>query len=141
MEHTFVAHRDDGTHMFNYSEWMGATTGVLLGNALHPRNERGVGPAAGRVGFAVASDMGLDVLREFWPSDRPQTMDAVPGTSSAAACPASSAIQFGGGMGAFADTVSEHAPGAAPSSLRSGCMRARSGIIMGGIVGPRENCK
>lgn len=67
IEHTFVAHRDDGSHMFNYSEWLGATTGVVLGNALHPGNERGVGPAVGRVGYAVTSDLGFDVLREFWP--------------------------------------------------------------------------
>lgn len=67
IEHTFVAHRDDGSHVFNYSEWMGATTGVVLGNAFHPGNERGVGPAAGRVGYAVLSDMGFDVVREFWP--------------------------------------------------------------------------
>lgn len=67
IEHTFVAHRDDGSHVFNYSEWMGATTGVVLGNAFHPGNERGVGPAAGRVGYAVMSDMGFDVVREFWP--------------------------------------------------------------------------
>ena len=30
-------------------------------------NQPGVGPMAGRIGFAFASGIGFDVLREFWP--------------------------------------------------------------------------
>jgi hypothetical protein len=65
--HTFLAHRDNGQHMFNFSEWMGTTTAVVLSNAYHPGNERGFAPAARQVGYAVITDMGFDVLREFWP--------------------------------------------------------------------------
>jgi len=65
--HAFVAHRDNGKQMFNFSEWMGTTTAVVLNNRYHPGNEPGFGPAARRVGYAIATDMGFDVLREFWP--------------------------------------------------------------------------
>lgn len=46
--HAFVAHRDDGTHMFNFSEWLGTASAVALGDIYHPGNERGFGPAARR---------------------------------------------------------------------------------------------
>jgi hypothetical protein len=65
--HAFVAHGEDGTRMPNYSEWLGTTSAVAVGNVLHPGNKRGVGPAAWRVGQSILQDMGWDVLREFWP--------------------------------------------------------------------------
>lgn len=67
IEHAFVAHRENGSPVFNFSEWLGTTSSVVLSNAYHPTNERGVAPAAQRVAFDVAEDMGFDVLREFWP--------------------------------------------------------------------------
>jgi hypothetical protein len=42
--HVFVAHRVDGGHMFNYSEWLGTASAITLANAYHPSNERGVRP-------------------------------------------------------------------------------------------------
>jgi hypothetical protein len=65
--HVFVAHRDNGKHMFNFSEWMGTTSAVVLSNTYHPGNERGFAPAARQVGYSVLTDMGLDIVREFWP--------------------------------------------------------------------------
>ncbi len=65
--HVFVAHRVDGTHMPNYSEWLGTVSAVTLSSAYHPGNERGMGPAGTRVGYSLIQDMGFDVLREFWP--------------------------------------------------------------------------
>jgi hypothetical protein len=67
MEHAVVAHRDDGTRMFNFSEWLGTATTVALANTYHPDNERGFAPAAQRVSLGILQDMGFDVLREFWP--------------------------------------------------------------------------
>jgi len=67
LEHAFVAHRENGTRMFNASEWLGTTTASVLSNTYHPDNQRGFSPAAQRVGFSVLQDMGFDVLREFWP--------------------------------------------------------------------------
>lgn len=67
LAHRFVARSDSGEIMPNYSEWMGTITTKALSNLYHPGNPRGFGPTANRVGFSVASDMGWDVLREFWP--------------------------------------------------------------------------
>jgi hypothetical protein len=67
MEHAFVANRDNGKRMFNFSEWLGTTSAVVLSNTYHPDNQRGFAPAAQRVGYSVLQDIGFDVLREFWP--------------------------------------------------------------------------
>src|SRR6266849_5231160 len=65
--HAVVAHRDDGTRMFNFSEWLGTASAVAVNNTYHPDNQRGFAPAAERVGYNILQDMGFDVLREFWP--------------------------------------------------------------------------
>lgn len=67
MSHTVVAHRDDGTSMFNFSEWLTTGSSVALDNLYHPGNQPGVAAAARRGAYSVALDMGFDVLREFWP--------------------------------------------------------------------------
>ena len=67
MEHVVVGHQENGAYMFNFSEWLGATSAVALANTYHPDNRRGIGPAAKNVSFDIATDMGYDVLREFWP--------------------------------------------------------------------------
>jgi len=67
VEHAVVAHRDDGTRMFNFSEWLGTSSTVVLSNTYHPDNRRGFAPAAERVGYSILQDIGFDVLREFWP--------------------------------------------------------------------------
>jgi hypothetical protein len=67
MEHAVVAQRDNGNRMFNFSEWLGTASTVVLSNTYHPDNERGFSPAAQRVVYAMLQDMGFDVLREFWP--------------------------------------------------------------------------
>lgn len=66
-EHVVVAHREDGRHMFNFSEWLGTASAVALADLYHPDNKPGVAPAARQVGYAFAQDIGFDVLREFWP--------------------------------------------------------------------------
>jgi hypothetical protein len=68
MSHVVIAHREtDGAPMFNFSEWLGGASAVALSNVYHPDHARGFGPAARRVGYGVTSDVGFDVLREFWP--------------------------------------------------------------------------
>ncbi len=66
-KHLLIAHRSDGTHMFNYSEWLGTTTAVLLSDLHHPGDEHGTWPNVRQVGYRFAWDVGFDVLREFWP--------------------------------------------------------------------------
>jgi hypothetical protein len=67
LSHVFVARSDSGGRMFNFSEWLGTTSQASLSNLYHPGNERGFGSTAGRVGIGIGTDMGFDVLREFWP--------------------------------------------------------------------------
>lgn len=65
--HVVLGHQQDGTYMFNISEWLGTTSAVAVADLYHPDNRPGVAPAAKNVGIAVLQDMGFDVLREFWP--------------------------------------------------------------------------
>jgi hypothetical protein len=65
--HVFIAHSDGGGSMFNFSEWLGTTAAVALSDTYHPGNRRGVAPASERIAISVGSDVGFDVLREFWP--------------------------------------------------------------------------
>src|SRR6266478_6857714 len=67
LEHAVVAHRDNGTRVFNISEWLGTTSAVVLSNTYQPDNERGFANTAKRVGYSILQDAGFDVLREFWP--------------------------------------------------------------------------
>jgi hypothetical protein len=66
-QHVFIAYRENGTQMFNATEWLGTTSSVLLSNIYLPNVRRGFVPAAERIGYNIGSDMGFDVLREFWP--------------------------------------------------------------------------
>ena len=67
MSHTVVARRDNGNSMFNFTEWLATGSSVALNNVYHPGNQPGVAAAAKNGAFVVLQDMGVDVLREFWP--------------------------------------------------------------------------
>lgn len=67
VEHAVVARRDNGSRMFNFSEWLGTVSVVALSNVYHPGNQRGFTSAARQVGYGITEDIGFDVLREFWP--------------------------------------------------------------------------
>lgn len=67
VSHSVVAYRENGSRMFNFSEWLGTSSAVALSNVYHPDNRRGFAPAAERVAYGVANDIGFDILREFWP--------------------------------------------------------------------------
>lgn len=65
--HTFVAHRDDGSRMFNFSLWLGTGTAILLSDFIHPGNTRRLGAGLEAAGYSVGFNMGFDVVREFAP--------------------------------------------------------------------------
>lgn len=67
MSHSVMAYREDGSEMFNFSEWLGTSSAVALSNVYHPDNRRGFAAAATRVSYGIAYDIGFDILREFWP--------------------------------------------------------------------------
>jgi hypothetical protein len=86
LEHSVVAHGENGQSEFNFSEWLGSTSSILLSYSYHPGANTSVGHTVGRVVSGVAQDAGYDVLREFWPEitrkfklpfrDRSQTQGA-----------------------------------------------------------------
>jgi hypothetical protein len=67
MRHVVITHGDNGTQRFNFTEWLSTASALELNNLYHPGNERGFGPAARRGAFSILQDVGLDVVREFWP--------------------------------------------------------------------------
>ncbi len=67
LTHVFVARGDSGRDMFNFSEWLGTASSKALSNTYHPGNRKGFGPACERVAISVSTDVGFDILREFWP--------------------------------------------------------------------------
>jgi hypothetical protein len=67
VSHSFVAYRDNGRRMFNFSELLGNATGETLGNLYHPGAARGFSATASDVGYDFAFDSGYDLIREFWP--------------------------------------------------------------------------
>ena len=67
LAHTFVTRSDEGYNSINYSQLLGTSAAVAIGNLYHPGHKRGFKPAAERFGTSIGQDMGFDVLREFWP--------------------------------------------------------------------------
>src|SRR5438105_1516376 len=67
LRHTLIARSDAGNPMFNFSEWLGNTSSDAIGTIYHPGARRGVAAAAERDAISIGTDMGFDVLREFWP--------------------------------------------------------------------------
>jgi hypothetical protein len=65
--HEVVAHNENGNHMFNFSEWLGDASVILLSNTYLPDNQRGVRPLAIGMGNTMGNNAGYDILREFWP--------------------------------------------------------------------------
>jgi hypothetical protein len=53
--------------MFNYTEWLGTTSAVALSYLFHPGNPPGFTPAVKAGAYSIIEDMGIDVLRKFWP--------------------------------------------------------------------------
>jgi hypothetical protein len=67
VNHSFLAYHYDGTRTFNFSELLGTTSVVAVGDLYHPGNKSGFAPIASQVGIYVLEDIAFDTLREFWP--------------------------------------------------------------------------
>jgi hypothetical protein len=67
LEHSVVARGENGHNEFNFSEWLGTASAIVLSYTYHPGADTSVGHTAARVVTGVAQDAGYDVLREFWP--------------------------------------------------------------------------
>jgi hypothetical protein len=63
----FVTRTDSGYSTFNASEFLGAASSAALSTVYYPRSGSSTGDAVSRAGLGVASDMGWNVFKEFWP--------------------------------------------------------------------------
>lgn len=59
-------HSDQGKGQFNFSEVLGNSTAVAIGNGYYPDN-RTASDAVSKLGTQLAVDMASNVLKEFWP--------------------------------------------------------------------------
>jgi hypothetical protein len=66
MGQIFVTHGDNGHTQFNYSEVVGNSVAVAIGDAYYEDN-RTASNAVGRLGMQLGVDMTSNVLKEFWP--------------------------------------------------------------------------
>lgn len=62
----FVTRTDSGGTRFNYSEWLGNSTGVAISNLYHP-DERDWKDNTGKLLEQCATDGISQILKEFWP--------------------------------------------------------------------------
>jgi hypothetical protein len=64
---TFLARRDDGQRTFAYARIGSAAGAAFISRAWQPASTTDSSHAAGNFGFIVATDLGTNVFREFWP--------------------------------------------------------------------------
>jgi hypothetical protein len=61
-----VTHKDSGGTRFNYSEWIGNASAVVISNSYYPDNRNVLGNVE-KLLEQVGTDAGSQVLKEFWP--------------------------------------------------------------------------
>ncbi len=66
-----------GGHMFNFPEIGGNVAASAISQAYYPEN-RTAGAAVTKLGIQVGVDMASNVLKEFWPGSRAQTVAQAP---------------------------------------------------------------
>jgi hypothetical protein len=63
----FVTRTDSAHATFNASEFLGAASSAALSTVYYPRSGSSTNDAVSRAGLGIASDMGWNVFKEFWP--------------------------------------------------------------------------
>jgi hypothetical protein len=66
MGQIFWTHGESGRSQFNYSEVIGNSTAVAIGNLYYPDN-RTASNAVSKLGMQLGVDMAANILKEFWP--------------------------------------------------------------------------
>jgi hypothetical protein len=64
---TLLARNDNGTQSFSFSRVGSAAGASFISRAWQPRSTTSAGDGAVSFGITMASDMGFNVFREFWP--------------------------------------------------------------------------
>jgi hypothetical protein len=64
---TFLAHRDNGDRMFAFARIGSAAGASFIAQTWAPPSASGASHAASSFGFNIATKVGMNVVREFWP--------------------------------------------------------------------------
>ncbi len=67
MSRVLVTKQDSGGEMPNFSQWLGTLAAAGLSNAYYPESDRTTSRTMTRAGTSMATEMGLNVVKEFWP--------------------------------------------------------------------------
>lgn len=67
---TFLARRDNANKYFSFSRMGGAAGAAFISREWQPRSTTTAGDGAVSFGISMGSDVGFNVVREFWPSLR-----------------------------------------------------------------------
>jgi hypothetical protein len=73
-----IGRNDNGTDTLNTSELAGAVLAASIPTAYHQYRQYTVAETANKAVVGIASDAGMNVLREFWPDIRSCVMDHGP---------------------------------------------------------------
>lgn len=74
----FITKDDSGKRVVNSSYLLGALASSAISRSYRPMRDRTVGSTLSDFGSDVASDAGLNLVREFWPSIRPTVAALAP---------------------------------------------------------------
>jgi hypothetical protein len=64
---TVLARHDNGSQYFSFSRLGGDAGAAFISRAWQPRSTTSAGDGATSFGISIASDVGFNVFREFWP--------------------------------------------------------------------------
>jgi hypothetical protein len=64
---TFLARHDNGRQYLSFSRFGGAAGSAFISRIWQPHSTNSAGDGAVSFGFAIGTDVGFNVLREFWP--------------------------------------------------------------------------
>ena len=64
---TFLARRDNGSQSFSFSRIGGAAGSAFISREWQPASKTTAGDGAVVFGFSMMTDVGFNVVREFWP--------------------------------------------------------------------------
>jgi hypothetical protein len=67
MTRVFVTRTDGGKSGINWSKILGSIGSGAISNTYYPHEERGAGLVFRNAGWSILTDMGTNVLKEFWP--------------------------------------------------------------------------
>jgi hypothetical protein len=67
LKSTLLARQDNGNQSFSFSRIGGAASSAFISRAWQPNSKTTAGDGAVVFGFAMMSDIGFNVFREFWP--------------------------------------------------------------------------